>query len=506
MTPSNIDRNIINTFKKLGKDPDIILKPADKNLGLTVLDRKWYTTEAHRHLCNTNNYTAVKAEDIPIANIIKKLINLLNNMTNKKQRNPITKQQASFIKSCIEKYRVPTFYLLPKIHKAGDLKGRPIVSSVGWILHPLSKIIDDTLQPFLRLTPSYLKDSTDLLKTLLDLEIDTNTILITADVQNLYPSIPTPEGIEIVMKYLRTNPRFKALRIPPWLHQALYLVLTNNFTEFNNEYFLQISGTSMGSAAAVCYASLFLAALEEDDIKNINLLCYRRFIDDIFAVWKGSKIDAELFMQRLNSIHPNIKLDTDISTSTVNFLDITIYKENHNSKRLSTKVFQKEFNRFLYLPYFSYHSKATKKSFITSLLQSYLKINSSAANFYDIREKFFHRLRNRGYPSEMLLPIFKSVIYDENLRLLLLKKQKPESTEHTMPLTFKLQSSPSTELLHIKGFLRDCRLKLANKPVFKNLPRLTLCLKKARTLASYAVKSKFANQVPAINASKNVSQ
>ena len=55
------------------------------------------------------------------------------------------------------------FYLLPKIHKAGN-PGHPIVSANGHHTEKISEFVDLHLQPHVQNLPSYLQDTTDFLR------------------------------------------------------------------------------------------------------------------------------------------------------------------------------------------------------------------------------------------------------------------------------------------------------------------------------------------------------
>jgi hypothetical protein len=54
-----------------------------------------------------------------------------------------------------------------------------------------------------------------------------------------------------------------------------------------------------------------------------------------------------------------------------------------------------------------------KRSFIQTELMRYIRNSSSPDGFYSLRELFFQRLRDRGYPSAFLQPIFNSLFYDD---------------------------------------------------------------------------------------------
>ena len=57
-------------------DPNIIIKPANKNLGLVIMDTQTYIEAGEDKLKNTNNYHRIEA-DIPYKSILKELIDIL---------------------------------------------------------------------------------------------------------------------------------------------------------------------------------------------------------------------------------------------------------------------------------------------------------------------------------------------------------------------------------------------------------------------------------------------
>lgn len=65
---------------------------------------------------------------------------------------------------------VPVFDMLPKIHKSlVNPKGRPIVASNDSLLEPLSDIVDHFIKPYVCTLPSYMKDSTDFINKISEL-------------------------------------------------------------------------------------------------------------------------------------------------------------------------------------------------------------------------------------------------------------------------------------------------------------------------------------------------
>ena len=74
---ANIRPSQLRLFHQLTKDTSIVIKPADKNLGLTIVNRSWYEEEALKHLSSPKNYHKLSdASTIPILDIISALRSL----------------------------------------------------------------------------------------------------------------------------------------------------------------------------------------------------------------------------------------------------------------------------------------------------------------------------------------------------------------------------------------------------------------------------------------------
>ena len=89
-----------------------------------------------------------------------------------------------------------------------------------------------------------------------------NTILVTLDVTALCSSIPHNDGNGACKKYL--DRRALSTTSSEDICQLTKFILENNVFSFNDEYFLQVCGTAMGTRMAPCYANIFMAELEEN--------------------------------------------------------------------------------------------------------------------------------------------------------------------------------------------------------------------------------------------------
>ena len=115
----------------------------------------------------------------------------------------------------------------------------------------VSAFVDKELQPLLANIPSYIKDTTDFLNKLSRFNnLPDNTILVTLDVTALYSNIPHNNGIGACKKHL--DRRALSTTSSEDICQLIKIIVENNVLSFNDEYFLLVCGTAMGTRMAPC--------------------------------------------------------------------------------------------------------------------------------------------------------------------------------------------------------------------------------------------------------------
>ncbi|CAI5999285.1 unnamed protein product [Closterium sp. NIES-65] len=128
----------------------------------------------------------------------------------------------------------------------------------------------------------------------------------------------------------------------------------------------------MGTSVAVCFAVLFLSYLDIQLHASLRVLpaLHLRFIDDGLIMWEGTREEFEIFRCRFDTLHSSICFTWVISEQSMDFLDLTVFKGQRfqSSGTLDMKLFQKPMNRYLYLPFKSYHTRATKLGFIRNVM------------------------------------------------------------------------------------------------------------------------------------------
>lgn len=396
---TSTQRNIVKT---LANRDDIVIKPADKGGSIVIWPTKKYISEAHRQLGNTQHY--LKLDHDPT----KEYTTLINNtLRDLYDRQLITRTDLDYLTPT--NTNAGRFYLLPKIHKlhpsqlyTADIPGRPIVSNNNTPTERLSKFLDHHLKHIPTRLPSHVQDTPHLLRIIRDLNnthaFDNNTILATLDVTSLYTNIPHSDGITSLRDVLR-NPITK--KDPQALLTLIDLVLKYNYFEFNNEYFLQIHGTSMGTPVAPTYANIFMGTLENKILANLphKPTVYLRYIDDIFIIWEHGEQQFHKLVTLLNNAHATIKFTSEHSTRSINFLDTSIILENG---KLTTTLYKKPTDKQQYLHFHSHHPRHCKVGIPSGQSVRLRRICSNDSDYTKRVDDLCDTLTQRDYPQTLL--------------------------------------------------------------------------------------------------------
>ena len=184
---------------------------------------------------------------------------------------------------------------------------------------------------------------------------------------------------------------------------------------FDGEYFQQIFGVIMGTNVAPILANIYMAKLEnllkeksKTNKKIIWPILFKRFIDDGFGITEANKDEFEHWIHEFNLLRETITIDKFKYGNDVDFMDLFIFKGErfYVDGKLDVSIFQKEENKYMYIPAESGHVKHTIKNFISGELKRYVRYNTIKKNFLKIRNKFYARLRNRGYKKIPLKRLF----------------------------------------------------------------------------------------------------
>ena len=150
----------------------------------------------------------------------------------------------------------------------------------------------------------------------------------------------------------------------------------------------------------------------------------------------------------------------------------------------SSSCYQKELNRYQYLPHSSCHPQHQKKAFIIGELRRYIQQESTVEGCKRIRRLLFARLRTRGYTDKFLTLCFNQITYSMRSSLLH-APSKRNAMDKGNPLVLKLYFSKYTKSLKLgKTLIPSIHELLKDDPELCHLPKPMICWRNPRNLRS----------------------
>ena len=132
--------------------------------------------------------------------------------------------------------------MLPKIRKMIYVLGRPVISNCGTTTEKVSEFLDNQLKPVMREGMSYIKDSNDFMHKIRNLkDIPNDTLLVTADVVGLCPSISIESALQAFKEVLEQR-KDKKILTNDLVKMAAFVPKNNYFDIFDGVFFIWIHG------------------------------------------------------------------------------------------------------------------------------------------------------------------------------------------------------------------------------------------------------------------------
>lgn len=435
----NLTNEQLTALNSLSADRSLRIMRADKGSGIVLMEQDKYTRILLNDLNNSEFYAMATLTDVLRA--FKHIDRTIIALHKSKQ---ICDVIADFL--TVSEPQLGKFFGIPKIHKDQfNPPFRHIVSNKKTKTEGIAEFIDFVLNPLVQVSPYFLRDSWDFLNLLfLNPPTDEHTILVTLDIESLYSNIPHDIGIEYLRNYLSKFTTFSQEKIN-MICSLTSLVLTNNFFHFDGKIFHQTKGVAMGAKLAPAFANLVLAWWECNFLVYLpgfnNILLYRRYIDDLFFVWKGCESDLFTFINSLSDSIPFLKFKISAFGKQVNFLDVLISIDT-NSLTWNSTIFRKKTFRNNYLHFCSMHPLFMKVNMARGQYIRLSRIISDDNVFLHECDVFSSFLIERGYPTDLLNSIVKDVVFlrHTNYPPILLKGFSPK--KNTTNSMNEIQTTP----------------------------------------------------------------
>ena len=491
--PSNCSRSELLEIIELKNHPRIMLRKADKNLGMVVIDRDRYI-----QLCR-EEISRMDVCELPEYVVFDTMNTLQTEVTNTLHDLPWDLRSLFWDKMMQPTHDIlrnlPYFYCVIKVHK-DTLRGRPIVSTSSVPFVSLSAYLAWRLNTFISqhpwLSTHVVRDSQELIRSY-DQRVYPQARHhlrgISFDIESLYPSLPTGTQVKASVKdFIRSFD-------PPDLSLLCFildLLMDYNFFTFKGTFYQQCSGLAMGYSHSPPLANILVFLLLERhiDFTQWGLLTYRRFLDDGFSIMDGTAEDVHAFFSYLQQLSPlRFTWESGILTEghEVSFLDLCAFFPL-GTHQLCFRTHEKRLNRYNYVYYDSMHPEATKRGLVKTELIRHARNCSFFEDFVIFRNRFWHRLRARGYPKAWLRRSFLQVRWEDRERYL----YPIHSSFRPTLLLFKLRFTYESMQLRVTHILhQSCTEQVLQSLGLQRKPyRILTCYRRSSNFAELLLRNR----------------
>ena len=395
----NLTPSEFKTLKDLASNKNIIIQKSDKGNSVVILDKSTYLSEMTKILSDSTKFKPLseKIKNKELQYITEKEDKIRKFLKKLYEAKKITKNQFD---SLYPKGSQPgVMYGLAKVHKQvtnGVPKFRPILSAIGTCSYKLAKFFVPFLADICK-NEYTITDSFQFGKTVL--EQDSTLYMGSLDVEALFTSLPLVETLDITV-----NEMFKTQTTIAGLNKDEFRTLLEYASYepwfiFDEKYFQQIDGVSMGSPLGPSLANIFMSYHERRWLQNcpeqFKPVFYRRYVD-LFR----SPNDINLFKDYLNACHANIKFTTEEEKdNSMPFLDFLFVRENG---KFTSSVYRKPTFTGVYTHFQSLIPDEYKIGLISTLLHRIYNISSSFINIVTEVNNLKNIMRKNGYPKSVI--------------------------------------------------------------------------------------------------------
>lgn len=417
----NLSKESHQLYKTLRNHSQWKVLLADKNMGMVLIPRDVYNSQLELHLSDTDSY-----EQISMLDVTTRFLSLSRSV--ERFSRDFQLPQSFYIGSILKgpfDFRflssyLPNIYLLVKVHKP-EVSWRPIIACHSHVLKGLDVLLSKCLRKLLLHIPFIVLSSNSVARYLYGLCVpvsEQKPKMVQMDIKSMYPSIKPAACLAAISGFLQQIQHEDKEFIVRGL-ELLFRSFTfqaRSPTTQESRYFLQKQGLPMGISVAPEVANLYFYIAIENALRLPHLdvmLCYFRFLDDIFFLHTGSVEDIQVLVHAMENQTDEFRFTFDISDTSQSFLDLEFYWDSTDSHHvLDFKPYYKPFSKFSYIFEGSCHPRANTRSWIATELLRLRRLSSHEENYVAAVSFFYRNLSNRGYQPEYLEPLFASVPYD----------------------------------------------------------------------------------------------
>ena len=351
--------------------------------------------------------------------------------------------------------------LLVKVHKK-NFPGRAYVSQIDDPSYKICKELTDILNPIDEKGESFIKDTYHFKEMLSKIEMQHGFKMGSLDIIGMFPNIPVKKALEIVREELENDETLSGRT--KWkvddIMKLLEISIETYFKTLDGKIYFQRDGLPIGKSISKPLAGIYMHWFEktyvfgEDSKFKENIVFWKRQMDDIFFIWKGTKEDLELFVWQLNGVEYRVQFTLEVEREGfLPFLDVGITSVDG---RLKTKVYRKPTHTQQYINWNSNHPKNMLLGVLKGLIHRAHVICDEKEDLLEELELLRNVFICNGYPEHLVSATLKESWRRETLKAILKGVQQDvEIVEEKEKDYVEVLRAP-----YVKGFSEGLQRKL----------------------------------------------
>ncbi len=295
---------------------------------------------------------------------------------------------------------IPSFSCLPKTHKPGN-KVRPVVSNVNTPTSKISEWLVKRFREFEKPESRSVKNSVELAQRLTDVTLEDDEILVSFEVEALYPSVPVGESSLLLKEWIiEQNISDREAEI---CCRLVDIVLEQRWLKYDDLLLLLTEGLFIGNSLSSILAEVFMGHLEKKmEGRDWFPRLWMRYVDDVLAI--VNKGMTERVLEELNKQRPGVIRFTveEEKEGQLPFLDLLLIREEN---RIALDVFRKPTDAPLCIPNDSHHPMSHKLAAFQSALFRMWTIPLSETRRQKELDYILYMAAVNGYKKEAILKL-----------------------------------------------------------------------------------------------------
>lgn len=393
------------TKSYLKERKDMVIIEADKGNRTVIMYKSLYDKTIQKIL--EDNYTYEKVNYDPTKNIEEKANALVLELYKK---NYIKKDQKIYLTT--NNSVTPLMYALPKIHKFpadtslddinDQLKGRPVISSIGSPLYKLSKFCGNILKKSFK-SKYNVKNSREVVERISKITVPKGYVMISLDVESLFTSFP----IELILNAVEEQ--WEEIEQHTCIDKFLFmkiikLILKSGYFKVNGNFFLQKLGSAMGNSLIPIVIDFGMEKLMDICISYLSYdpIAAFKYVDDTFLVVPEEEVENTLTV--FNNYHSHIKftLETE-ENQCIPYLDVLLIRSA--DQQIKTEWYNKPTASNRMINFNSNHSLTQKLNVAYGAIQRICDLTTTKTP-KDNLKIIMNILTKNGFPAKLIKKLF----------------------------------------------------------------------------------------------------